>query len=75
MAEEKDHQPISTFAAVREVVKDEFGHLTEELAVWKDEILTSNDKVVRKLDRVLTEQKAITVNYTTSLCPKMRLSC
>lgn len=30
---------------------------------WKDEMLTSNDKVIKKLDQVLTEQKAITVNY------------
>ena len=26
-------------------------------------MLTSNDKVIKKLDQVLTEQKAITVNY------------
>lgn len=34
-----------------------------DLVHWKDEILTSNDKVVKQLDRILTEQKAITVNY------------
>ena len=35
----------------------------EDLVEWKDEILTSNDKVVGKLDKILTEQVAISGNY------------
>lgn len=35
----------------------------KDLVKWKDEILTSNDKVVGKLDKILTEQAAITGNY------------
>jgi len=35
----------------------------KDLVKWKDEILTSNDKVVGKLDDILTEQVAITGNY------------
>lgn len=34
-----------------------------DLRAWKDEILTSEDKVIKKLDQVLTEQQAITINY------------
>ena len=33
------------------------------MQTWKDEILTSNDYIAKKLDRILTEQQAITVNY------------
>jgi len=35
----------------------------DDLVEWKDEILTSNDKVVGKLDKILTEQKAVGQNY------------
>jgi len=35
----------------------------KDLVKWKDEILTSNDKVVGKLDDILTEQVAIKGNY------------
>jgi len=35
----------------------------DDLVEWKDEILTSNDKVVGKLDKILTEQVAIKGNY------------
>ena len=44
-------------ATVRELPK------TSDLKKWKDEILTSNDKVAGKIDHVLTEQQAITINY------------
>lgn len=35
----------------------------QDIQDWKNEILNDNDKVIKKLDQVLTEQMAITVNY------------
>lgn len=37
--------------------------LRDDLAIWKDEILTSNDKVIKKLDTWLTERSTIHFNY------------
>lgn len=37
--------------------------LRDELAIWKDEILSSNDRVVKKLDTWLTERSIIHFNY------------
>lgn len=42
---------------------EKLGGLRDELAVWKDEILTSNDKVIKKLDTWLTERAMIHGNY------------
>ena len=37
--------------------------LRDDITKWKDEILTSNDKLSKKLDTILIEQKSISVNY------------
>ncbi len=37
--------------------------LQDNMTKWKDEILTSNDKLSKKLDIILTEQKSISENY------------
>jgi len=44
-------------------VDRKFNALENNMTKWKDEILTSEDKVIKKLDQVLTEQQAITINY------------
>ncbi len=44
------------YPRMREIVREEVGKDT-------DKILTSNDQLAVKLDRILTEQQAITVNY------------
>src|SRR3989338_8738241 len=44
------------YPRVREIIREEVGRDT-------DKILTSNDRLANKLDRILTEQQAITVNY------------
>jgi len=41
---------------VKEVVNERMQHYTNQ-------ILNDNDKVVKKLNQILTEQQAITVNY------------
>ncbi|NIR86339.1 hypothetical protein GWO13_01735, partial [Candidatus Bathyarchaeota archaeon] len=48
---------------VKQVLDSKLTGFRDELTEWKSEILTSNDKISKKLDQVLTEQKAITVNY------------
>ncbi|MEW6610628.1 MAG: hypothetical protein AB1352_03335 [Patescibacteria group bacterium] len=35
----------------------------EKMEGYTDKILASNDRLAQKLDRILTEQQAITVNY------------
>ncbi len=40
-----------------------FDDLEDGIVKWKDEILTSNDKLSKKLDNYLTEQVAIDLNY------------
>lgn len=42
---------------------EKLGALRDELAVWKDEILSSNDVVIKKLDTWLTERTMIHANY------------
>ncbi len=42
---------------------EKFEMIRADLAIWKDEILTSNDKVVKKLDTWLTERAMIHANY------------
>ena|SRR3989338_3168080 len=55
---------LSTEIAKLDVKIDEkVDELRGGMTNWKDEILTSNDKVIKKLDQVLTEQQVITINY------------
>lgn len=42
---------------------EKLGGLRDDLVIWKDEILTSNDKVIKKLDTWLTERAMIHGNY------------
>ncbi len=42
---------------------EKFELIRNDLAIWKDEILTSNDKVIKKLDTWLTERAMIHSNY------------
>lgn len=42
---------------------EKLGGLRDELAIWKDQILSSNDGVIKKLDTWLTERSLIHFNY------------
>ena len=49
--------------AMKPVVKGEFTMLREENQKWKREMLKSNDKVIKELEPLREEQKAIDENY------------
>lgn len=44
-------------------IDTKIGDLRNDLVSWKDEILTQNDKLIKKLDTWLTERDAIHGNY------------
>lgn len=48
---------------IRNEMDSKFGALYENMKDWKDEILSSNDVVIKKLDTWLTERSMIHVNY------------
>ncbi len=48
------------FPRVEEIVEDK---IDKKLGSFKDEILSSNDKLSGKLDKILTEQAAITMGF------------
>jgi hypothetical protein len=44
-------------------IDKEFGALRKDMVRWRDDILTVLDNQSKILDRILTEQQAITANY------------
>lgn len=58
---------LTTSEAIRKIVREEVRPMKEELeekiTEFKDDILTSNDKLVKKLDHFLTEQAAHFVGH------------
>ncbi len=49
--------------AIKPLITDEFSKIYNENQTWKDEILTSNDKVAKEYKMFETEKAAINENY------------
>ncbi len=54
------------FPRVEEIVEEKITEVRKDITQFKDEILTSNDKLSVKLDKILAEQAAITAAYKTT---------
>ena len=57
----KEKQQDNFIETLREVVKDEIQPLRDDITKFKDEILTSNDKIAKDLKTVRTEQAAFII--------------
>ena len=60
MITDKDLNKLATVFATKDDMKQA---IDDSFVKFKDEVLTSNDKLSKKLDIILTEQKAITAAY------------
>lgn len=58
-----DFKFSSAITKLSKKIDKKFDALRNDMVIWKDEIQTANDRLSRKLDLILTEQRAITVNY------------
>ena len=64
---ERDKQPVTAeyvLEFTNKIILPQVGEIFDEkMAKFRDEILTSNDKLSQKLDKILKEQAAVTASF------------